>query len=81
MAKLQVVVCDECKSLTKATRRYQIRRDGSTVNVDLCADDSKALDKLIDAHGAASSARTPFEKKVSTVEEIEARKAGKAGGK
>jgi len=78
MAKLQVTVCDECKSLDRPTRRYVVGRDGERATMDLCDQHSRALDALLEKHGAASAAKKPFANKVTTVEQIEANKKGKA---
>ncbi|WP_263729945.1 hypothetical protein [Cellulomonas sp. SG140] len=73
MAKLQVVVCDECKSLDRPTKRYTLTGPQGRAVVDLCDQHARALEAILDKY-ATKVSRTPFEAKVTTVEEIEQRK-------
>lgn len=40
-------VCDVCGNKRRKTKRYRVAQDGDLVQVDLCAEDGKYLDKLI----------------------------------
>lgn len=82
MAKMQVTVCDECKSLDKPTKHYRLVSEGRIANADLCATHGKPLEDMLSKLGSVTPARPRFNDTVITIEEIEARKtAKKAEGK
>jgi len=77
MAKVQVTVCDECRSQTKPTKRYRLSEDGRNAVLDLCVDDAKPIERLLEKHQGSGTRRKVFDASVKTIEEIEAEKAKK----
>ncbi|QTE28060.1 hypothetical protein [Pengzhenrongella sicca] len=71
MAKLQVTVCDECKSIERPTRHYRVVSEGRVALADLCEQHGKLLESFIVNIGAQPATRSTFEDKVKTLEEIE----------
>ncbi|XVV02752.1 hypothetical protein ACQPW3_36195 [Actinosynnema sp. CA-248983] len=59
--KVTVVVCDLCHDRDKPAKPYQVRRvdDGTTADVDLCADDAAPLEALLTATAALAGAPQP----------------------
>ena len=73
MAKLTVVVCDKCKSVDRATKRFSVRCESNTAAVDLCDEHAKVLEEILSSFGKGHAARG-FAGKVRTIEEIETEK-------
>lgn len=76
MATVTVTVCDRCGQQGD-TERYEIKKGARKAQVDLCADDSTALEGLLDEFPAAPVRQRQTrqrERKVVTIEEIEAMK-------
>lgn len=43
MARLNITVCDKCRSMDKSTTTYTIEGNGTLATLDLCEDDAKVL--------------------------------------
>lgn len=74
MAKLSITVCDVCQSPSKPTKRYTVKTEGGTTNVDLCVEHGAPIDKLLGA-SARPATRRSAGARATTVEEIEEQKA------
>lgn len=74
MAKVNVVVCDVCEDVGKPTQRYRVSKANRHRVLDLCPTHAESLEKLL---AGAKPHRRRFEEAVTTVEEIEEKKAKK----
>lgn len=76
MAKVTVLVCDECSS-QEQVKHYEVREGGRRATVDLCRTHSKWVEGMLGKPASASQqprvtrTRKP---KVTSMEEIEALK-------
>lgn len=76
MAKVTVLVCDECAS-QEEVKHYEVKEGPRRATVDLCGDHSEWVEGLLAKSGGGSSkGRTPRTRarKATTMEEIEALK-------
>lgn len=78
MAKMQITVCDTCKSRDKSTTNYRIVSEGRTKELDLCDDDNKGIEVFMEgtrARGGNRRGRVPGAGRTASMEEIEAAKS------
>lgn len=74
MAKITVLVCDECAT-QDGVKHYDLREDGRRASVDLCGLHASALEELLtraeEAPRRAVRAPRSRARKVTTMDEIE----------
>ena len=83
--QVTIQVCDVCKEPDKDTRAYELKQGARKALVDLCADDAAPIEAFLDQEppkgqpGAVDGAqrRGRRSNRVTTIEEIERRKAEK----
>ena len=72
MAVRSVTVCDECERVGVGTTHYRITSGGRRRELDLCEEHAAPLRRLI---ALRARPRTGFESAITTMEELERRKA------
>ena len=71
--EIRVTVCDECREVGRPVDTWRIIHKGRSVSVKLCEEDSRPLARWF----KAPQRKTQFNRRVTTVEEIEASKASR----
>ncbi|MEV4642783.1 hypothetical protein AB0J80_36125 [Actinoplanes sp. NPDC049548] len=85
--ELSITVCDVCQDPSRKVKRYTLQQGERSATVDLCDEDSSALEALLPkgATSTASKVRTPVRKKAAakkvTTEKVTAGSAGRRGGR
>lgn len=87
MATVTLTICDVCRDTSKKVTHWTIRGPLGEVELDLCADDALSLETLVKTQDGPSEPRKPrrvprprkgatpaMERRMATMEEIEARK-------
>lgn len=78
--KLSVIVCDVCKDQSRDAKTYQVTSDGRKASTDRCQEHGALFEDVLVGAAETSSAKprtTRRRGRVTTLEEIEASKAGK----
>jgi hypothetical protein len=77
VARRSISVCDVCEQVGRPVTRYKVERGGERFSVELCAEHGAPIDQVLDRAGAqvVGRRRPSFEETITTVEELERRKA------
>lgn len=79
MARKQVVVCDVCERVDRKTKTYRVTSEGRRYTIELCAEHRRPLEALLDkTEGRPVRRPVRFEDAVTTMEELERRKAARS---
>lgn len=77
--KVSLIVCDVCRDPSKEAASYRVTSNGRAASTDRCAEHGQEFEAVLKERADAPARRRgrPVQSKVTSMEEIEAKKAAK----